>query len=535
MSIHRLVQTVMGCLPPLLAPTTPISLRRAPRVSGRATTPAAWSERLECRTLLAAAPLGPPAGVTDDGFLVTQVFVNGPGLTGQTSANGVAFRNLAGIDDTYGCPVPDGANQLKSIPWNVGLNQFAIRFSQDVGSTLQQEDLVIRGNNAPNYTISGFTYDPGTKTGVWTMATPVTYDKVKLILDDALLPGLDGEWADGTDAYPSGDGTAGGDFNFRINIRRGDANQDGSVNALDLGQVKAKLNRTATDPGTGAGAYSVFADLNADGSINALDLGIAKANRNRPSPPPIEPALTSLQFGTITDSPFLVAQVFVNGPGLTGQTSANGVAFRNLAGIDNSFGYPVPAGANQLKYIPWSRGIDRIAIRFNYDVGSLLEQSDLVVRGVNTVDHDISGFSYDPATKTGVWTLSTPIFNDKLRLILDDAQVPGLDGDWTTGQAYPSGDGVAGGDFDFRLNILRGDATQDGKVNALDLGQVKARLNRTATNPGTGANAYSVFADVNADGSINALDLGYVKAHPYRPLIEPEPTSLLFGTKAISR
>jgi hypothetical protein len=356
---------------------------------------------------------------------------------------------------------------------------------------------------------------------------------VKLILDDALLPGLDGEWVDGTDAYPSGDGTAGGDFNFRINIRRGDANQDGSVNALDLGQVKAKLNSSATNPGSGATGYSVFADLNAGGSINALDLGIAKANRDRPSPPAIEPGATS-PSGLVIDGPS-VTQVFVNGPGLTGQTSANGVAFRNLAAIDNTFGYPVPAGANQLKYIPWSRGIDRIAIRFNYDVGNLLEQDDLVVRGVNTVNHDISGFSYDRATQTGVWTLSTPILNDKLRLILDDAQVPGLDGDWTNGaDAYPSGDGDVGGDFDFRLNVLRGDANQDGRVNSLDLGQVKAKLNSSATNPGAGASGYSVFADVNADGLINALDLGFVKAHPYRP-IEPGLTSLLFGTKAISR
>jgi hypothetical protein len=535
MSIHRLVQAVSGCLSAFLPPATPPSTRRAHRAFARATA-APWSERLECRTLLAAVPPGPPATITDGSVSVTQVFVNSPGLTGQTSANGVAFRNLAGIDDTYGYPVPDGANQLKSIPWNGGVNQFALRFSQDVGSTLEQDDLVVRGNNAPNYTISGFTYDPGTKTGVWTMATPIIHDKVKLILDEAILPGLDGEWADGTDAYPSGDGTAGGDFNFRINIRRGDANQDGSVNALDLGQVKAKLNSMATNPGTGAGAYSVFADLNADGSINALDLGIAKANRDRPSPPPIEPAVTSLLFGTITSSPFLVTQVFVNGPGLTSQTSANGVAFRSLAGIDNTFGYPVPAGANQLKYIPWSRGIDRIAIRFNHDVGSLLEQDDLVVRGVNTVDHPISGFSYDPATQTGVWTLSTPVINDKLRLILDDAGVPGLDGDWTNGaDAYPSGDGNPGGDFDFRINVLRGDANQDGKVNSLDLGVVKAKLNRTATNPGGGASGYSVFADVNADGLINVLDLGFIKAHPYRPLVEPGPVSLLFGTRPVSR
>jgi hypothetical protein len=240
---------------------------------------------------------------------------------------------------------------------------------------------------------------------------------------------------------------------------------------------------------------------------------------------------------TIADALVRVTQVFVNGPGLTGQTSANGVAFRNLAGIYNTYGYPVPDGADQLKYIPWTGGIDRIAIRFDQDVAGVLGQGDLVVRGINTLDHPISGFSYDPATKTGVWTLSTPIKNDNLRLILDDAHVAELDGDWVNGaDAYPSGDGTLGGDFNFRVNILRGDANQDGRVNALDLGLVKAKLNRTATNPGEGANGYSVFADVNADGSINALDLGYVKAHPYRPPpIEPGPTSLLFGTNAISR
>ena len=69
----------------------------------------------------------------------------------------------------------------------------------------------------------------------------------------------------------------GGDFSFRVNVLRGDANQDGVVNALDLGMIKSKLNLKATELGTGTGAYCVFADLNADGVINALDLAIVKA------------------------------------------------------------------------------------------------------------------------------------------------------------------------------------------------------------------------------------------------------------------
>ena len=234
-----------------------------------------------------------------------------------------------------------------------------------------------------------------------------------------------------------------------------------------------------------------------------------------------------------------VSQVFVNGQGMTGQSSANGVAFRNLAGIDNTYGYPVPAGTAQTKSIPWSNGINKISLRFTQEVASQLQQADLVVRGSTNATYAVSGFTYDAATKTGTWTLTNAIVNDKVRLFLDDALVGGLDGEWqnaNASEAYPSGDGTAGGDFDFRFNVLRGDANQDGAVNALDLGQLKAKLNRTATNPGTGTTGYSVFADLNADGQINALDLGIGKARLNTRLPSTDPASaLLFSSQPISR
>jgi hypothetical protein len=215
---------------------------------------------------------------------VTQVFVNGGSITGQTSANGIAFRTLAGIDSTFGYPIPSGTAQTKSIPWGTataGVNQFSLRFDQDVAATLGQDDLVVRGVNTPTYAISSFSYNPATKTGTWTLTNSIVNDKVRLVLDDALLPGLDGEWVDNTHAYPSGDGTPGGDFAFGVHVLRGDASQDGSVSALDLGQVKARLNRNATtNQGSGPTGYSVFADLNGDGQINAQDLGLVKAKLN---------------------------------------------------------------------------------------------------------------------------------------------------------------------------------------------------------------------------------------------------------------
>jgi hypothetical protein len=234
-----------------------------------------------------------------------------------------------------------------------------------------------------------------------------------------------------------------------------------------------------------------------------------------------------------------VTQVFVNGPGLTGQTNPNGVAFRNLAGVDNTFGYAVPAGANQTKWLPWNGGVNQVAIRFDTDVNGRIDQGDLAIRGINTASYTVTAFTYDPGTHTAVWTLSGPITNDKVRLFLDDAGLSGLDGEWVNAgaaEAYPSGDGTAGGDFDFRINILRGDATQDGRVNALDLSFVRAKLNKTATNPGTGSTAYSPLADINPDGQINALDLSAVRNRLNTNTPPGEPagiTESLFGTQPI--
>ena len=89
-----------------------------------------------------------------------------------------------------------------------------------------------------------------------------------------------------------------------------------------------------------------------------------------------------------------VTQVFVSGPNLIGSTSDNGLAFYALAGIDTIYGYPVPAGRNQLKSIPWTGGVNRIALRFGGDVGSYLESEDMVIRGSNTPTYVVSNFTY---------------------------------------------------------------------------------------------------------------------------------------------
>ena len=235
-------------------------------------------------------------GVVQEFGPVTQVFVNGPGLTGGSTAEQVAFRNLAGIDNTFGYPVPAGANQTRSIPWNGGVNSIAIRLGGFAGP-FEQGDLQVRGVAVPTYTVQSFSFDAPTRTGVWTLAQAITNDKLRLVLDDALVPGLDGEWTDGADTFPSGNGVLGGDFSFRVNVLGGDATQDGVVNALDLSFIKQRLNRTSVNPGSGGAVYSVFGDITADGRINALDLSGAKQRLNRRLPTG-DPAATSLLFGS---------------------------------------------------------------------------------------------------------------------------------------------------------------------------------------------------------------------------------------------
>jgi hypothetical protein len=238
----------------------------------------------------------------------------------------------------------------------------------------------------------------------------------------------------------------------------------------------------------------------------------------------------------VLDAPTRVTGVFVNGPDLT-----NRVVWRLAAGADLAFGYPIPDRARQLRPVPWIHDVSKVSIRFDHDVASVLDQGDLQVRGPAGAIAT-TGFAYDAPTKTGTWTLGSPVTADKLRLVLDDAGFGGivLDGQWTNpsaatpaGDTYPSGDGSAGNDgtvssdFDFRINVLRGDANGDQVVSALDLADIKKRLGRrpTGESPGT-PNDYTIFADLNADGVINAIDVAAVKFRlTTRINIRPEPAA----------
>jgi len=203
---------------------------------------------------------------------------------------------------------------------------------------------------------------------------------------------------------------------------------------------------------------------------------------------------------------------------------------------DGIFGYAMPAGAAgaQLAVLP-SGNLDQLSVRFDSDV--LVLGSDLDLRGVAIAGghYAVSAFVYDDATHTATWTLTQPLRGDKLLLDLDgdadgvaDANTGALlDGDWASGSnAYPSGDGSAGGDLRYRLNVLTGDVNGNGSVSLLDWVQERLRTSRSIANPGAGTFAYGPLYDLNGDGKIDDADMRLIRRNLLRSLPAAAPAAL---------
>jgi hypothetical protein len=234
---------------------------------------------------------GPPSFLTSvlidtASPVVDRVVVAGTAWT----ANFLTFLQTSGLGDGTGFTVPAGADQLLNLPW-INTSLIKLRFTEDVA--IQQNDLSVRGVNAPSYAVSSLVYDAPTRTATWTLQAGIpAADKLLLDLNgtaaglvvDPAGNALDGNWVDGADAYPSGDGSPGGDFEFRLNILPGDASGNGVVDVSDLGALATNFNQSPRGPRDG--------EFTGDGMVDVSDLGVLATNFNR-SLPAGNPALVA--------------------------------------------------------------------------------------------------------------------------------------------------------------------------------------------------------------------------------------------------
>jgi len=195
--------------------------------------------------------------------------------------------------------------------------------------------------------------------------------------------------------------------------------------------------------------------------------------------------------------------------------------------LGNAAGFIVPFGSQQTTPLPWA-GLNQVSVVFAENVQ--VASGDLTISGVNST-YTVAGFSYNPSTYTATWTLAAPIDGDKLLLNLSDAVRDDfnkqLDGEWTTGQpAGPSGNGVPGGAFQFRLNVLPGDANGSGNVDGADYT--------------LWADHYAPFgpltnhrADLNGDGVVDGADYTIWADHYFAELPGGEPLAAALPASAI--
>jgi hypothetical protein len=182
------------------------------------------------------------------------------------------------------------------------------------------------------------------------------------------------------------------------------------------------------------------------------------------------------------------------------------VQYLQNAGMGTN-GYSIPVGSSaQSATLTWDN-LNKIFITFNKDVN--VDAADLSLSGINQTAYGFSAFHYDPQTHVAQWTLTAPLNKDRLRLDLDanganpvqDLDGIILDGEWTNNVSTVSGNGTAGGDFEFNFNVLPTDVNNSGNINSYDYVYIRQLDGKSTTSAG-----YIAKRDVNGDGVINSTD-----------------------------
>jgi hypothetical protein len=173
---------------------------------------------------------------------------------------------------------------------------------------------------------------------------------------------------------------------------------------------------------------------------------------------------------------------------------------------EQSRGYSIPLQSAQMSSLTWSN-IDQIILRFDEDVH--VDIADLSLSGVNVVAYQFTDFHYDPIDHVAIWTLAAPLDKDRFQIDLDasgadavrDLDGNVLDGEWVNKVSTVSGNGVAGGDFQFTFHVQPTDVDNNGRITTNDYAWI-LQLNGKCI----GDSAYKAARDIDGNGTINSTD-----------------------------
>jgi hypothetical protein len=289
---------------------------------------------------------------------------------------------------------------------------------------------------------------------------------------------------------------------------------------------KTRLEGAANPPLT----FSITGFVNGETAavLTGSPLLSSAADATSPAGPyPITAALGSLvanfgnyeftfEAGTLTvEEPPAIEPVRVTGVYVRGSTWVDGYLGLDVfttATDGSQLGWRLPDGAAQLvdaSTVSWIN-VNMVSVEFNQPVDLAGISTMQLVRGTPTGNQVLTPSSVQLVAGGTVarWTFANHLLVGKYFVSIPSAGITGvsggtqLDGEWTTGDstfASGSGDGLSGGSFNFRFNVLPADVTGIGTVNNSSLLSLRQRIFQTV-----GADNYRF--DLDGTGTINNAD-----------------------------
>ena len=243
-----------------------------------------------------------------------------------------------------------------------------------------------------------------------------------------------------------------------------------------------------------------------------------------------------IRFGTVDIGAFESSFVAEAAPVVTGiKVGSPDWNSDFVSAIDaDGEGFSLEFGSGQLDDVSFVNAT-QLFITFDKPVtgldGAPLAPDDFSLIGSSTLGNSYNILSVDflTDTNTAVLTLDAPLTRDKLLLTIGEGKIFGaggtLDGEFETGVSLASGDGKAGGDFNFRFDVLPGNVNNDQLTNTNDLSTVRSLGFQIA---GVSAE-FNARANVNGDRVVNTNDISTIRGLGTQFLVnlaEPEaPTA----------